>query len=118
VPRAHRPQDPTGTDRAPNRYPVALELRYRATTKLAPVQGLGHTITMSSKDIIFASGDGLKPGMNAEIVLDWPFLRDTWIQLQLALGVRIAGNQDGVVEAQIVTYAFRTREPTEVGRQS
>ena len=63
-------------------------------------------------------GEGLKPRMKAEIVLDWPRLRDGWIQLQLALGVRITGNQDGVVEAQIVTYAFHTRKPTEAGRKS
>jgi len=55
--------------------------------------------------------------MNAEIVLDWPRLRDGWIHLQLVLGVTITGNH-GVVEAQIVTYTLRTCEPTEPGRES
>ena len=118
VRRAQRLREPKGIDRPPTRYPIALHLHYKAKSKTEPVHGIGQTITMSNRDIVFAMGEGLKPRMNAEIVLDWPRLRDGWIQLQLALGVRITGNQDGVVEAQIVTYAFRTREPTEAGRKS
>ena len=65
---------------------------------------------MSSQDLIFAPGEGLKRRMNAEIVLDWPRLRDDWIHLELVLKVTITSKQDGVVEARIVTYVFRTRQ--------
>jgi hypothetical protein len=80
------------------------------------LHGVGQTMMMSSKNIIFAPGRGLAPGMNAEIVLEWPRLRDGWIHMELVLRVTITGNQDGLVEAHIVTYAFRTRpagEPPE-----
>jgi len=80
------------------------------------MHGTGQTRMMSSKDIIFAPGIGLAPGMNAEIVLDWPRLRDDWIHLELVLKVSITSHQDGVIEARIVTCAFRTRpsgEPRE-----
>jgi hypothetical protein len=69
---------------------------------------------MSSKDIIFAPGDGLKPGMKAEIAVAWPRLLEGRIRLQLVLEATITGSQDGVVEARIRAYDFRTRRPTEV----
>ena len=68
---------------------------------------------MSSKDIIFAPGDGLKPGMKAEIAVAWPFLLDGHILLQLVLKATITGSQDGVAEARILTHHFRTRRPVE-----
>ena len=63
---------------------------------------------ISNQDIIFASADALAPGMNAEIVLDWPRLRDDWIHLELVLRVTITSNQDNVAEARILAYDFRT----------
>ena len=63
---------------------------------------------MSSKDIIFGLGEGLQPGMNAEIVVAWPRLLDGRIRLQLVLDVIITGSQDGVTEARILTHDFRT----------
>ena len=113
MPKALRPRDPKRTGRAQNRYPIALQLRYRAKSELGPVQGLGQTITISNQDIVFAPGDKLKPRMNVEIVLDWPCLRDLRIPLQLVLGVTIVGIEDSVVEARIVKYAFRTAERVE-----
>ena len=103
---------------AQGRYPIALQLQYRAKSKLGPVlHGFGQTRMISSKDIIFAPGDGLEPGMNAEIVLDWPRLRDGWIHLELVLKVTINVHHDGVVEAYIVTYVFRTRPEGEPPKQ-
>ena len=112
VPKGH-PRDPKGTAREPKRYPIALQLRYRAKSELGPVQGLGQTITISNQDIVFATADKLKPSMNVEIVLDWPCLRDPRLPLQLVLGVTIASTEESVVEARIVTYAFRTAETAE-----
>ena len=65
---------------------------------------------ISNQDIIFASADALAPGMNAEIVLDWPRLRDDWIHLELVLRVTITSNQDNVAEARILAYDFRTSQ--------
>ena len=112
MPKGHT-RYPKGTARAPNRYPIALQLRYRAKSELGPVQGLGETITISNQDIVFTPGDKLKPSMNVEIVLDWPCLRDPRIPLQLVLAVTIASTEESVVEARIVAYAFRTAERAE-----
>jgi hypothetical protein len=71
--------------------------------------GFGQIRMMSSKDIIFASGDGLKPGMKTEIVVAWPCLLDGHIRLQLMLEATITSSQDGVAKARILAYDFRTR---------
>ena len=61
----------------------------------------------------FGRGNGLEPGMNAEIVLEWPRLLDGHIRLQLVLEATITGSQEGVAEARILAYQFRTRGSAE-----
>jgi len=102
-----RSQEPT------RRYAIALQLHYKAKIKHGLLYGSGQSRMISSKDIIFDGGKGLEPGMNAEIVLEWPRLLDDRIRLQLVLRVTITGSQDGVTEAHIHTYDFRTRGPAE-----
>jgi hypothetical protein len=94
-------------------YSVSLQLRYKATSTLGPVEGLGQTRMMSSQDIIFAPADGLEPGMIAEIAVAWPLLLDGHIGLQLVLETAITGSQDGVAKARILAYDFRTRRLAE-----
>ena len=53
----------------PNRYPISLQLLYKA--KRFAVEGFGHTVMMSSQDIVFAPDNGLKAGMGVEITLAW-----------------------------------------------
>jgi hypothetical protein len=103
---------PTAHERVLNLYPVSLQLCYKATSNRGPVQGFGQTRMMSSQDIIFAPVEGLEPGMDAEIVLGWPSFLDDY-QLQLVLQVIITGSEDGVAEAQILAYRFRTADSAE-----
>jgi hypothetical protein len=60
-----------------------LQLRYKAASKLGSFYGFGRIRMMSSRDVVFAPGEGLKPGMKAEIVVDWPHFLDGRIHLQL-----------------------------------
>jgi hypothetical protein len=64
---------------------------------------------MSSKDIIFTAGNGLNPGMKAEIAVAWPFLLDGHIRLQLVLQATILSSQDGVAEAAYPGVPFPYR---------
>ena len=96
----------------PRWYPLSLQLRYKAISKHGPVYGFGQTRMMNSKDIVFAPGDGLKRGMNAEIAVDWPCLLDGRVHLQLVLQATITRSRDSVAEARIQAYNFRTRRPT------
>jgi hypothetical protein len=89
-------------------YPIPLQLRYKSESKQGPVQGFGQSRMISSREIIFAAGDGLKPGMNAEIVVDWPCLLEDRIRLQLVLKATITDNREGVAHARFALYDFRT----------
>ena len=111
--RTGKPRRWTRSQEPTRRYPIALPLRYKAKTKHGPLAGSGQTRMISSKDIIFDGGNGLEPGMNAEIVLEWPPLLDDRIRLQLVLHAAITGSQNNVTEARILSYDFRTRRATE-----
>jgi hypothetical protein len=100
-----------------DRYPVSLQLCYKATSKRGPVQGFGLTRMMSCKDIVFAPGHGLEPGMNAEIVLGWPSFLDDY-RLHLVLQVTITGTQDGEAEASILSYYFRTADTAQMEQRA
>lgn len=107
------------TEKLPRRYPIAFQLRYKATSKRGTTsQGFGETRMMSSKEIIFTPGDGLEPGMKAEIAIAWPFLLDGHIRLQLVVLATITGSQDGVAEARILTYSFRTQRRVETEQRT
>jgi hypothetical protein len=69
---------------------------------------------MSSKEIIFTPGDGLEPGIKTKIAVAWPRLLDGHIRLQLVLDATIISSKDGVAEARILAYNFRTRGPVGV----
>jgi hypothetical protein len=99
---------------ASRQYEIPLQLRYKATSKQGPLYGLGQSRLISSRDITFSPSDGLTPGMNADIAVDWPRLLDGRIRVQLALQVTIIGTQEGVAEARIMTYDFRIAGLAEV----
>jgi hypothetical protein len=112
------PQHWKATRAAPRRYPIPLQLHYKATSKLGPLYGFGQIRLISSKHIIFGPSDGLQPGMKAEIVVAWPRLLDGRIRLQLVLDAIITGSRDGLTEARILAYQFRTRGPAKAGAES
>ena len=99
----------------PRRYLIPLQLRYKARSEHGILLSFGQTRMMSSQDIVFGPSDRLKAGMEAEIVLAWPRLLDGRIPLQLVLEATITGSQDGVAEARILAYDFRTRRAGESG---
>ena len=107
----------TSTQRTPRRYPIRFQLRYKAISKHGTLHGFGQSGMMSSKEIIFAPGEALEPGMKAEIAVAWPFLLDGQIRLQLVLETTITGSHGGVAEARILTYHFRTRRSAEAERR-
>jgi hypothetical protein len=108
VTTTQEPQCRTTTQGPPRRYPIALRLCDKATSKEGPLHGFGQTRTMSSQDITFGPGDGLQPGMNAEIAIARPSLLEGRICLQLLLEAIITRSQNGLAEARILAYDFRT----------
>ena len=80
--------------------------------------GFGQTRMMNSREIIFAPGDGLQPGMIAEIVVAWPPLLDGRTLLELVLKVSITDSQNGEAEGRIRAYDFRTHGVAEAKVES
>lgn len=117
-PRPERPFTCSELVTPPRRYPLPLPLRYRTTPKYGTLHGAGLARMMSSQDIIFAPGDGLVPGMEAEIAVAWPFLLDGSIHLQLVLEATITSSEQGLTEARILAYDFRTRRVNRSGAEN
>lgn len=92
------------------RYPLALPARYRLRgrqrrTKTVPVK----TIDLSTKAIRFSADRELQPGTAIELSIDWPWLRDDKVKLQLvAVGtvIRSAG-LEAVMQISRHTFSVR-----------
>jgi hypothetical protein len=93
------------------RYPLALQLRYKAVSNDVTIFGTGRTNLMSSTELIFGADQCLEEGMKAEISIAWPVLLDGRVRLQLVIEGAIARSQAGLTAVQIWKYHYRTRGP-------
>ena len=93
------------------RYPLALELRYKAVSADMTIFGTGRTSLMSSTELIFGADQRLEEGMKAEISIAWPVLLDGRVRLQLVIDGAIARSEGGLTAVQIWKYHYRTRGP-------
>lgn len=89
-------------------YPVVMELRYKTRTRV-PRIGMGRTLRMSSKEIIFTTDQPLEEGTKLEISIVWPALLDRVVPLQLVVEGNVVGRQGSELTARIVRHHFRTR---------
>lgn len=91
------------------RYPLALDLRYKAVSGDVTIFGSGRTSLMSSTELIFGSDQCLEEGMKAEISVAWPVLLDGRVRLQLVIEGAITRSEAGLTAMQIWKYHYRTR---------
>jgi hypothetical protein len=99
-----RSQAPDGADRRLHRrYPIVLELQYRATRGRAERLGSGTTLDVSSCGVLFRAADSLAVGSYVELALNWPFLLDGLHPLTLVMRGR-------VVRSDGKGVAVRTRD--------
>ena len=91
------------------RYPLALQLRYKAVSADMTIFGTGRTSLMSSTELIFGADQRLEEGMKAEISIAWPVLLDGRVRLQLVIEGAIARSEGGLTAVQIWKYHYRTR---------
>jgi hypothetical protein len=93
------------------KYPLALQLRYKAVSADATIFGTGRTNMMSSAELIFSADQCLEGGMKAEISIAWPVLLDGRVRLQLVIDGAIVRSEAGLTAVQIWKYHYRTRGP-------
>jgi len=91
------------------RYPIALDLRYRASTPEASDAGrLSTTVEISSQAISFSTPEPLPAGAYVETSIRWPFLLDNRTPLQLVADGKVVRSADGKTVIRIHKYEFRT----------
>ena len=91
------------------RFPVAMQLRYKAISRDMALFGVGRTSLMSSTELIFTSEHSMEPGMTAEISIAWPVLLDNRVRLQLILEGAIVRSEGRVAQVRIAKYYYKTR---------
>lgn len=93
----------------PGRFPLVLRLRYKAKSENGTVFGSGYTEWIGSKGIAFSAGEGIREQMRTEVAIEWPFLLENRVRLQLTMEATVTRIVEGIAEARILNYDFRTR---------
>lgn len=90
---------------------MELNVRYRTLSSGRRVDGIGHTVNVSSSGLMIASEQQLLPnGGRVQVALEWPFLLHGSTPLQLIATGRVIRCQETGFAVQIERYQFRTRK--------
>ena len=65
------------------RFPLELRARYRTLERRRPLVGRGWVMNMSSGGVLVASSHEISTGTGLELSIEWPFLLDGRVPLQL-----------------------------------
>jgi len=98
--------------RAARRFPVALQLQYRAFRNAELLhEGSGRTVNMSSGGILLCADVHLEPGMRLEISVAWPVLDERKTHLQLLGAGEVVRTQETDAAIRIRRHEFRVDAP-------
>ncbi len=98
--------------RSKNRYPLDLSIRFRFLSRSSGFSGVGRTINLSSSGVLvfcehFALHE-IGAGANLQMSIEWPFLLDDRIPLQLFAVGQILRRGACDFAARIDRHQFRT----------
>ena len=97
--------------RSKARYPLRLNVRYRAVSGDPSLIGVGYTVNMSSCGLLIASEEAVVPaGARLQLTVDWPFLLHGITPLQLIVACRVTRCQPEEFAVQLDQYLFRTKK--------
>jgi hypothetical protein len=91
------------------RYPLALDLRYRAFDGLPGGTGSGRTIDLGSSGISFTADRPLTVGQNLDISIDWPVPLTGGVRLQLIVWGSVVRADGNTAALRVQRHEFRTR---------
>jgi len=95
--------------RAARRFPIELELDYRATGRRdRRFTGTGKTTNISSTGILFRTEHELEPDTNIEASISWPVRLHQTVPLKLRVRGRVVRSESGTVGVEIQKYDFHT----------
>jgi len=92
------------------RYPIRFELRYAQPGGQDEVQvkGVGHSVNISSRGVLFSSALTLEEGSTIELVIPWAAPGRQGLAVELYLAARIVRSESGQTAAWIARHEFRT----------
>jgi hypothetical protein len=94
--------------RSKARYPVKLTVRYRTVGRNQAVNGVGHTLNMSSGGLLVSAQHDLSAGSRLEVNVEWPLLLDGAVPLQLVAHGKVVRCGGSVFAISFAQYQFRT----------
>ena len=94
--------------RSKARYPVKLTVRYRTVGRHQSVNGVGHTLNMSSGGLLVSAQHEVSAGSRLEVNVEWPLLLDGAIPLQLVAHGKVGRCGGSMFAISFAQYQFRT----------
>jgi len=100
----------SGDRRAARRYDLQLEVRWTLIRRRRAVDsGVGRTIDISSRGVLFEADRPLPLAWNVELSVFWPVLLGDVAPLQLAISGAIVRSQGQRVAIRMHRHEFRIR---------
>ncbi len=94
------------------RFPLELPLRYRTLERRHPSPGQGCVINMSSGGVLVTAQHEMRVGIVVELSIDWPFLLDGRVPLQLVASGKVARCDSASFVLLLSRHLFRTAKKT------
>lgn len=96
--------------RGNSRFPVREELKYRVLhTNLEETDGIGTTLNIGSRGILFSTEGKLPVGRMVELSVNWPARLDGICPLKFVAFGRVVRSEAGKAAVRIERYEFKTR---------
>jgi hypothetical protein len=96
--------------RGTSRFPVREEVRYRVLhAKLLNVTGVGKTLNIGSRGILFTTEEKLPMGKLVEVAVNWPARLGGSCPLRFVAVGRVVRAENDKAAVRIERYEFKTR---------
>ena len=96
--------------RANDRFPIVRDVKYKLVSgRGTPESGVGLTVDVSSRGVLFTAQNPLPPGKRVELAISWPAQLDGKCALKLVARGKILRCRGNNVAVEIDKYEFRTQ---------
>jgi hypothetical protein len=115
---AHKEQrlDPVADRRGSKRFGIEQEMLYKVLDHRAatPESGVGKTLDISSRGVLFETEQHLRPGKRVEVSVNWPAQLDGGCPLKFVAVGRIVRSEENCAAMKVEQHEFRTRRTKEL----
>jgi hypothetical protein len=118
IKRFGRVERPAGDRRVSIRFPMQREVKHQSIGIGSTPAGSGETVNMSSRGLLFKTGENLTRGEWVEVYVNWPAQLDRQINLQLVARGPVVRVEGGHVAMAIHQHEFRTASPKSASQAS